>query len=232
MSPSNGDNSVTATSFHRKIRSFVRREGRMSRRQSAAYESLFKKYGLEFNGQLLELQRLFGRTAPTILEIGFGMGNTLAQMAADNPGVNYLGIEVHRPGIGNLLALMEENHINNIRLFCHDAVEVLQQSIADNSLDGVQIFFPDPWPKKRHYKRRLIQSEFVTLLSRKMNAKGTLHIATDWENYAQWISEIMAENPQFSKIPENTHHQRPTTKFEKRGLQLGHGVWDMIYKRK
>ena len=138
-------------------------------------------------------------------------------------------IEVHRPGVGSLLATIEEKGIKNIRIFCHDAVEVLEQEIPDQSLQGVHIFFPDPWHKKRHHKRRLIQSEFVNLLAKKLKSKGTLHIATDWKNYAEWIEEALTEASNFSRLPEDTPHQRPTTKFEKRGLKLGHGVWDLIY---
>lgn len=204
----------------------------MSKRQSAAYESLFQKYGLEFRGQPLDIMNLFGRAAPTILEIGFGMGDSLATMAMANPGMNYIGIEVHRPGIGALLATMEEKSINNIRILCHDAVEVLGLSIPDQSLDAIHIFFPDPWPKKRHHKRRLIQTNFIKLMSQKLRPHGALHIATDWENYAQWIEELMNASPAFSRLPANTPHQRPATKFEKRGLKLGHAVWDLIYTRK
>jgi len=231
MKPSRDDDSERAINFQRKIRSFVRREGRMSKRQTTAYESLFPKYGLEFNRQLLDLSPIFERTAPTILEIGFGMGNSLATMAMENPEINYIGIEVHRPGVGSLLAAIEEQNINNIRIFSHDAVEILEQSIPDNGLDGIHIFFPDPWPKTRHHKRRLIQPAFVNLLSRRLKSQGTLHIATDWKNYMEWIEEIMTANHDFARLPDNTPHQRPTTKFEKRGIKLGHGVWDLIYKK-
>ena len=232
MSPSHDDNSVPATTFQRKIRSFVRRESRMSKRQSTAYELLFPKYGVTLNQQPLDLNQLFERSVPTILEIGFGMGDTLAMMAMNNPDTNYLGIEVHRPGVGSLLATMEEKGITNIRIICHDAVEVLEHTLPDKSLEGIQIFFPDPWPKKRHFKRRLIQPTFVKLLSKKLKPNGMLHIATDWKNYAEWIEEIMAASPYFLKPTEEAiSHQRPTTKFEKRGLKLGHSVWDMIYKR-
>ena len=231
MSTSHDDNSERPSTFQRKIRSFVRREGRMTRRQSAAYNSLFPNYGVEFKQQQLDLTKLFERTAPTILEIGFGMGDTLATMAIDNPDTNFIGIEVHRPGVGSLLATIEENDIKNIRIFCHDAVEVLEHSIPDCSLDGVHIFFPDPWHKKRHHKRRLIQSSFIDLLAKKLKPQAKLHIATDWKNYAEWIEEVMAKKLNFSKLPEDTSHQRPTTKFEKRGLKLGHGVWDMIFIR-
>jgi len=229
MSPSHDDSSERPLTVQRKIRSFVRREGRMTRRQSMAYESLFPKYGVEFKQQTLDLNKLFERTAPTILEIGFGMGDTLATMALDNPDTNYMGIEVHRPGVGSLLATIDKKSINNIRIFCHDAVEVLEHDIPDQSLDAIHIFFPDPWPKKRHHKRRLVQTAFIDLLAKKLKANGKLHIATDWKNYAEWIEEVMADSPQYVKLPEDTPHQRPTTKFEKRGLKLGHGVWDLIY---
>ena len=231
MSPSHDDNSERPSTFQRKSRSVVRREGRMTKRQSSAYNSLFPKYGVEFKQQQLDLTKLFERTAPTILEIGFGMGDTLAKMAMDNPGTNYIGIEVHRPGIGSLLANIEEKDIKNIRIFCHDAVEVLERSIPNSSLDGAHIFFPDPWNKKRHHKRRLIQSSFIDLLAKKLKPHAKLHIATDWKNYAEWIEDVMAADTNFSRLPEDTPHQRPTTKFEKRGLKLGHGVWDMIYIR-
>jgi len=231
MSSSHGDHPAQLSQFQRKIRSFVRREGRMSKRQSAAFESLFHKYGLEFRGQALDLDVLFERSAPIILEIGFGMGDSLAAMAKANPDTNFVGIEVHRPGVGSLLATIEEQDISNIRIFCHDAVEVLQQSIPDHSLEGIHIFFPDPWPKNRHFKRRLIQAGFVKLLSLKLKPHGRLHIATDWKNYAEWIEEIMNSCPDFSRLPPDTHHQRPTTKFEKRGIKLGHGVWDLIYQK-
>lgn len=231
MSPSHDENSERPLTFHRKIRSFVRREGRMTRRQATAYESLFSKYGLEFNGQHLNFAQLFERNAPTVMEIGFGMGDSLAAMAMKNPATNYIGIEVHRPGVGSLLATIEEQGISNIRIFCHDAVEILEESIPNHSLDGIHIFFPDPWPKKRHHKRRLIQPEFINLLSQKLKAQGLLHIATDWKNYAEWIEEILAAKPDFSRLADNSPHQRPTTKFEKRGLKLGHGVWDLIYSK-
>ena len=217
--------------FRRKIRSFVKRDGRTSKRQSQAFEKMLPEYGIDFSEQALNLSSLFKRQAPIVLEIGFGMGDSLAQMAVDHPEYNYIGIEVHKPGVGSLLATIEENHINNIRVFNHDAVEVLEHSIPDQSLDRAQIFFPDPWPKKRHHKRRLIQAVFVTLLAQKLKAGGILHIATDWENYAEWIKEIMDKRTDFNRLPKGTNHQRPMTKFEKRGLNLGHGVWDLLYSR-
>ena len=216
--------------MRRKIRSFVKREGRMSSRQQNAIDSLLPTFGITFNNKPIDLTTLFGKQSTTILEIGFGMGHSLAQMAIDNPDINYIGIEVHRPGVGSLLATIGENKISNIRVINHDAVEVLQKSILDNSLDGIQIFFPDPWPKKRHHKRRLIQQPFVELLARKLKPEARLHIATDWKNYAEWIEDILKNNTYFSRLPANTPHQRTMTKFEKRGIELGHGVWDLIYE--
>jgi tRNA (guanine-N7-)-methyltransferase len=217
--------------FQRKIRSFVKREGRMSKRQKAALDSLFSDYGLTLAQRPLDYPSLFGRRAPTIVEIGFGMGDTLAQMAQQNPDTNYIGIEVHRPGVGSLLATLHEQHINNVRVFCHDATEVLENAIADRSLDGIHIFFPDPWPKKRHHKRRLIQDAFVNLLAAKLKSGARLHLATDWENYAHWMEEVMAGHTQLNRLADDTSHSRPITKFEARGRKLGHGVWDLLYER-
>ena len=217
--------------MRRKIRSFVKREGRTSKRQANAVKELLPKYGINFSDTPIDLSKLFQYDAPVTLEIGFGMGDSLAQMAMTCPATNFIGIEVHKPGVGSLLATIGENDINNIRIFHFDAVEVLQKSIPDKSLDKVQIFFPDPWPKKRHHKRRLIQTDFVNLLAQKLKPGGQIHIATDWKNYAEWIQEVMANSSEFKRLPEDTPHQRPMTKFEKRGIDLGHGVWDMIYQR-
>jgi tRNA (guanine-N7-)-methyltransferase len=232
LSESSGKNFERSHALRRKIRSFVKRESRMSRRQTSAIERLFPIYGIPFNNEFLNFEILFQRQADTVLEIGFGMGDSLVQMASDSPELNYIGIEVHRPGVGSLLASVEENQINNIRVINHDAVEVLQQVIPDQSLDAIQIFFPDPWPKKKHHKRRLIKASFVELLTKKINSNGRLHIATDWKDYAEWIEKIMKNNSTFAKLPENTLHNRSITKFEKRGIDLGHGVWDMIYAKK
>lgn len=223
---------VKSAPFQRRIHSFVKREGRMSKRQKTAIDTLFAVYGLKIDQpQPLDYAGLFKQEAPTILEIGFGMGDTLALMAQQSPATNFIGIEVHRPGVGSLLATLRDENIHNVRVFCHDAVEVLEQTIPDHSLDGIHIFFPDPWPKKRHHKRRLIQGTFVDLLASRLKSRGRLHIATDWENYVQWIEEVLAQNPAFSRLPDDTPHQRPTTKFETRGRKLGHGVWDLLYLR-
>lgn len=219
---------------HRAIRSFVLRQGRLTAAQQRAVETLLPQYGIPYASNPLALDQAFGRVAPKILEIGFGMGAATAQIAAANPDQDYLGIEVHTPGVGNLLKLMEEQGLANLRVIQHDAVEVLKHMIADASLDGVHIFFPDPWPKKRHHKRRLLQAEFLRLLCSKLKPGGYLHFATDWEEYAQWTLEVLRAEPQLANTVAEyapRPEYRPLTKFEQRGLNLGHGVWDLIFKR-
>lgn len=218
----------------RAIRSFVLRQGRTSVAQQRAVETLLPVYGIPYAGEPLDLDQAFGRAAPKILEIGFGMGAATAQIAATNPGQDYLGIEVHTPGVGNLLKLMQEQGLTNLRVIQHDAVEVLRDMIADAALDGVHIFFPDPWPKKRHHKRRLVQAEFVALLCSKLKPGGYLHFATDWEEYAQWALEVLRAEPKLANTVADyapRPEYRPLTKFEQRGLNLGHGVWDLIFRR-
>jgi len=220
---------------HRAIRSFVLRQGRLTPAQQRAVETLLPLYGIPYAAEPLDLDRAFGRLAPKILEIGFGMGAATAQIAAANPDKDYLGIEVHTPGVGNLLKLMEERELTNLRVIQHDAVEVLRHMIADASLDGVHIFFPDPWPKKRHHKRRLLQAEFVALLCSKLKPGGYLHFATDWEEYAQWTLEVLRAEPKLANTVVDyapRPEYRPLTKFEQRGLNLGHGVWDLIFTRR
>lgn len=218
----------------RPIRSFVLRQGRLTAAQARAVSDLMPQFGIPFSRQPLDLDAAFGRAAPRILEIGFGMGGATAEIAGANPGLDYLGVEVHTPGVGNLLKLIAENGLGNIRIIQHDAVEVLRDMIADGALDGVHIFFPDPWPKKRHHKRRLLQPEFLALLCARLKPGGYLHFATDWEEYAQWALEMMRAEPalentaaDFAPRPE----YRPLTKFERRGLNLGHGVRDLIFRR-
>jgi tRNA (guanine-N7-)-methyltransferase len=217
------------------IRSYVLRQGRFSEAQRRAYDSLFPKFGIAFAERRLDLAQAFGRHAPKILEIGFGMGETTSQIAAQHPENDYLGIEVHTPGVGSLLKLIEQENLTNIRIVQHDAVEVLQHMIAPDSLDRVHIFFPDPWPKKRHHKRRLIQPPFVALLCERLKPGGTLHVATDWEDYAQHALEVLTVEPHlvntasaFAPRPDS----RPLTKFEQRGVRLGHAVWDLIFQRR
>jgi tRNA (guanine-N7-)-methyltransferase len=218
----------------RPIRSFVLRQGRLTAAQERAVESLLPVYGIPYAPKILDLDAVFGRAAPKILEIGFGMGGATAEIAQANPGQDYLGIEVHTPGVGNLLKLVEEQNLTNLRVIQHDAVEVLRDMIADEALDGAHIFFPDPWHKKRHHKRRLLQAEFVALLCSKLKSGGYLHFATDWEEYAQWTLEVLHGQPGLVNTVQDYASRpayRPLTKFERRGLNLGHGVWDLICRR-
>jgi tRNA (guanine-N7-)-methyltransferase len=222
------------TTTPRPVRSYVLRQGRVSNAQRRAYESLLPRFGLEYASGALDLDGVFARRAPRILEIGFGMGETTAQIAASHPDIDYLAIEVHTPGIGSLLKQIDERGLMNVRIIQHDAVEVLQHMIAPDTFDGAHIFFPDPWPKKRHHKRRLIQPAFVTLLATRLKRGAYLHVATDWEEYAGQIlevlvSESMLQNTAADFAPRPQY--RPLTKFEQRGLRLGHRVWDIVFKR-
>jgi len=217
------------------VRSFVRREGRLTPGQQRALEQLWPIYGLAAD-QPLDLTQTFGRSAPVTLEIGFGNGASLAEMAATDADSDFIGIEVHRPGVGRLLMELERRAIQNVRVFCHDAVEVLEQSIADASLDRVLLFFPDPWPKKKHHKRRILQPAFAALIARKLKAGGLFHMATDWAPYAQHMLEVMEAAPAFVNCSGQGRYSprpdyRPVTKFERRGQRLGHGVWDLLYRR-
>jgi tRNA (guanine-N7-)-methyltransferase len=222
------------TAEHRPIRSFVLRQGRVSNAQQRAHETLLPVYGIAYASQLLDLGAVFGRRAPTILEIGFGMGETTALIAAAHPENDYLGIEVHTPGVGSLLKTIGEQGLTNLRIVQHDAVEVLANMIAPASFDGAYIFFPDPWPKKRHHKRRLIQPPLVALLASRLKPGACLHAATDWQEYAEQILDVFAHEPQLKNTADGfapRPHYRPQTKFETRGLKLGHGVWDIIFRR-
>ncbi|MDR5170250.1 tRNA (guanosine(46)-N7)-methyltransferase TrmB [Methylobacillus flagellatus] len=220
----------------RPIRSFVLRQGRLTHGQQRALDDLMPVFGVPYAPAILDLGTLFGREgSPKILEIGFGMGDSTAKIAQNQPERDFLGVEVHTPGVGSLLKQIGELELNNLRIVQHDAVEVLKHMIADASLDGVHIFFPDPWHKKRHHKRRLIQAEFVKLLCSKLKAGAYLHVATDWQEYAEWVLDILQQEP----LLENTAQDyapkpdyRPLTKFENRGIKLGHGVWDIIFRRK
>lgn len=218
----------------RAIRSFVLRQGRLTIAQQRAVETLLPELGIAYASELLDLAGVFGRKAPKILEIGFGMGTATAEIARNHPENDYLGIEVHTPGVGNLLRLIEEQGLSNLRVIQHDAVEVLRDMVEDAALDGVHIFFPDPWPKKRHHKRRLLQAEFVRLLCVKLKPGGYLHFATDWEEYAQWTLEVLSSEPLLTNTVNGyapKPEYRPETKFERRGLNLGHGVWDIVFRR-
>ncbi len=224
-----------STDARGRIRSFVVRPGRITEGQRKALEAGMPRFGLALADGELDAVAAFGREAPLVMEIGFGMGQSLVEMAAASPETNFLGIEVHRPGVGRLLHAMMENEIDNIRVYCDDAVLVLEECIAPASLDGVQIFFPDPWHKKRHHKRRLIQPAFVRLLCERLKPGGFLHLATDWENYAEHMLEVLSAEPalencagpgRYSPRPDT----RPLTKFEQRGQRLGHGVWDLYFR--
>ena len=224
----------------RRIRSFVLRQGRVTKGQERALETQWPKYGVEYGLQGIDLNTLFGRCeSKKILEIGFGMGETTAKIAQTLPDCDFLAAEVHTPGVGALLKLIEELALTNIRIIQHDVVEVLQNMLADASLDGVHIFFPDPWHKKRHHKRRLIQAEFVKLLCTKLKTGAYLHVATDWQEYAEWVLEVLNAEPQLQNTANDLTSgyaekpsYRPLTKFENRGIKLGHGVWDLVFRRR
>jgi len=221
--------------IRRHIRSFVLRQGRTSPAQLRAIATLMPRFGIPYAARQFDLDQAFGRTALKILEIGFGMGDSTATIALAHPEIDYLALEVHTPGVGNLLKLIETEQLNNIRIMQHDAVEVLRDMIADNTLDGVHIFFPDPWHKARHNKRRLIQAPFIAQLVQKIKPGGYIHVATDWQDYAEQVLRVLSGEP----LLENTAADyaprpdyRPLTKFEQRGLRLGHGVWDLVFRRK
>lgn len=220
----------------RRIRSFVKRTGRMTLGQEKAFESCWQSFGLNLDDGVLDVEQTFGRAAPLVLEIGFGMGASLVQMAAQSPQTDFIGIEVHKPGVGKLFHLMQEQGVNNIRAYCDDAVDVLNRCIGDESLQRVQIYFPDPWHKKKHHKRRLIQPQFVQLLRSKLQPGGTLHLATDWEHYAEHMMEVLSAAAGFRNCEADFCFSprpgfRPETKFERRGQRLGHGVWDLLFEK-
>ena len=219
---------------HRPVRSYVLRQGRVSKAQRRAHEALLPALGIPFTPVVVDLDRIFGRRAPKVLEIGFGMGETTAAIAACHPENDYLGIEVHTPGVGGLLKRIDALALTNVRVIQHDAVEVLEHMIAPDALDAVHIFFPDPWPKKRHHKRRLIQPAFVDVLVRRMKPGAYLHIVTDWHDYAEHILATLTAEPALRNTAERyapRPEYRPETKFESRGIRLGHGVWDLVFRR-
>ncbi|ELA2603338.1 TPA: tRNA (guanosine(46)-N7)-methyltransferase TrmB [Klebsiella aerogenes] len=220
----------------RRIRSFVRRQGRLTKGQQHALDNIWPVMGVEFNDAPLDFTALFGREAPVTLEIGFGMGASLVAMAKAKPEQNFLGIEVHSPGVGACLASAEEEGVQNLRVMCHDAVEVLHTMIPDNSLNMVQLFFPDPWHKARHNKRRIVQPPFAELVKSKLKLGGVFHMATDWEAYAEHMLEVMSSLEGYRNRSESNDYvprpeSRPVTKFEQRGHRLGHGVWDLMFER-
>jgi tRNA (guanine-N7-)-methyltransferase len=219
---------------HRPIRSFVLRQGRISHAQQRAYDELLPRYAIPYVEAALNLDEAFDRSAPKILEIGFGMGESTARIAQHHPENDYLAIEVHTPGVGSLLKQIGELNLTNLRIMQHDAVEVVKNMLAPGSLDGIHIFFPDPWHKKRHHKRRLIQTEFIALLTERLKPGGYLHAATDWQEYAEHILAVLSAEPKLSNTAPDYAPRpdyRPLTKFEQRGLRLGHGVWDIVFRR-
>jgi tRNA (guanine-N7-)-methyltransferase len=223
-------------SQHRPIRSFVMRAGRMTSGQARALEELWPRYGVDFSAAPLALDELFGRQAPRTLEIGFGNGEHLAKLAASHPERDYFGIEVHRPGVGHLLMLAGGSGVTNLRVSDHDAVEVLREQIPPASFDEVLVLFPDPWHKKRHHKRRLIQPPFVELLASRLRTGGVLRLATDWEEYAMQMLDVLRASALLTNLsPSGDWMPRPEerapTRFEKRGARLGHGVWDLAFGR-
>ncbi|WP_323639184.1 tRNA (guanosine(46)-N7)-methyltransferase TrmB [Pectobacterium polonicum] len=220
----------------RRIRSFVRRQGRLTNGQQLALDNYWPVMGVEYQAEQVDFNALFGRDAPVVLEIGFGMGASLVTMAAQHPEQNFLGIEVHLPGVGACLASAQEAGISNLRVMCHDALEVLMKMIPDGSLSMVQLFFPDPWHKARHNKRRIVQVPFVQLVQSKLKVGGVFHMATDWEPYAQHMLEVMTSVTEYRNLSNNNEYverpeSRPLTKFEARGQRLGHGVWDLMFER-
>jgi len=219
----------------RGIRSFVLRQGRMTEGQKRAQADLLPRFGIDYSPGPLDLDAAFGRKAPKILEIGFGMGETTAAIAAVQPENDYLGVEVHAPGVGALLKRIDAGGITNIRIIRHDAVAVLENMIPPGSLTGAHVFFPDPWPKKKHNKRRLVQPPFIALLASRIAPGGHLHLATDWEQYAEQMLAVLSAEPLIGNTAQSyadRPQSRPLTKFENRGLKLGHGVWDLVFRRR
>jgi tRNA (guanine-N7-)-methyltransferase len=219
----------------RPVRSYVLRQGRLTGAQRRARDQWLPRYGIPYAREPVDFDRLFGRAAPRILEIGFGMGETTARIAASHPQNDYLAIEVHTPGVGSLLARIAGDGLTNLRVIQHDAVEVVRDMIPPGSLDGVHVFFPDPWPKKRHHKRRLLQAPFIGTLASRMKPGGYLHIATDWDDYARQILEVLSGELLLANAADGyapRPEYRPLTKFESRGLKLGHRVWDVVFRRR
>ena len=226
----------TVEEGHRRVRSFVLRQGRFTPAQQRAFEELWPRFGLDSTGEPRDFDAIFGRNAKRVLEIGFGNGEALRHAAMHDPERDLIGIEVHAPGVGRLLNALAEDDARNVRVYRHDAVEVLQHEIADASLDEIRIYFPDPWHKKRHQKRRLVNPESAALLVRKLAPGGRLHLATDWQDYAEQMWDVLDATPGIVNragprggVPRP--HWRPQTHFETRGQKLGHGVWDLIYDR-
>jgi len=217
------------------VRSFVIRSGRVTDGQKSAFENHWQVYGVELNRGLLEQESVFGRAAELVVEIGFGMGDSLLQMCLESPDTNFVGIEVHPPGVGRIMNRAAEAGIKNLRVYMADAKDVLSECFYNQSIDRIQIYFPDPWQKKKHHKRRLIQNAFIADVQPKLKPGGILHLATDWQNYAEHMLQVMESQHMFVNLSKEKQFSlrpdwRPETKFERRGHKLGHGVWDLIYK--
>jgi tRNA (guanine-N7-)-methyltransferase len=220
--------------LHRPIRSFVRRAGRMGSGQVRALKTLAPRFVIPYAPEWLDLNAIFQRNAPKILEIGFGMGDATARIAKNQPGIDFLGVEVHPPGVGSLLQHIDQQQLPNLRIIAYDATQVLEHMIGPDSLAGIHVFFPDPWHKKRHHKRRLIQADFVHQLARRLSPQGYLHCATDWQPYAEQMLDVLSAEPLLRNTADDYATRpsyRPVTKFENRGLKLGHGVWDLVFER-
>jgi len=222
--------------YIRKVRSFVKREGRLTKGQERALDEHWQIMGLNHSDGLIDVKTLFGNENPVVLEIGFGMGKSLVEMAKAAPELNFIGIEVHKPGVGACISLASEQGVKNLKVFEHDAIEILADCISDNSLTTVQLFFPDPWHKKKHHKRRIVQASFVEAIRNKLKVGGIFHMATDWENYAVCMLEDMQSAQGYKNISETNDYvprpdSRPLTKFESRGHRLGHGVWDLQFTK-
>ena len=224
-----------AVAAHRPIRSFVLRAGRLSPAQARALEDLWPRYGVAYQPAALDSVQLFGRAAPLVLEIGFGMGKTTARIALQRPDLDFLAIDVHAPGVGSLLRQLDASQLTNVRVMRHDAVEVVRDMIPAGSLHGIHVFFPDPWPKARHHKRRLLQSHFVQLLASRLATGGYIHCATDWAHYAEQMLEVLSAEAALENTAQDYAARpawRPPTKFEQRGVRLGHNVWDLLFRRR
>ncbi len=227
--------SIASKDTSPRIRSYIRRQGRATAGQKNAIDNAWNKYCLDAD-KTYDYDEVFGRVAPLIVEIGFGNGSSLAEMAQANPDLNYLGIEVHRPGVGSLIMQLEQKGLTNVRIYHHDAIEILEEKIQDHVVAGVHLFFPDPWQKRRHHKRRIVRPSFIELLHKKLVSGGYFHAATDWEHYANDMLKILSSSGQLINTSADNGYSprpeyRPLTKFENRGLRLGHGVWDLIFKK-
>lgn len=223
--------------YIRKVRSFVKREGRLTNAQARALEQHWPTLGLNHSDGMIDAATLFDNNNPVVLEIGFGMGKSLVEMAKNAPELNFIGVEVHKPGVGACIALATEQAVNNLKVYEHDAIEVLADCIPDASLTTVQLFFPDPWHKKKHHKRRIVSLAFVETIRQKLKIGGVFHMATDWQNYAECMLEDMNNSQGYRNLSDNNDYvprpdSRPLTKFENRGQNLGHGVWDLQFERK